>query len=125
MSDILHDLHGVRVLELSADGPAIDVDRGASDVLSAAWSAGARMAAIPVARLGTEFLRLGTGQAGAFLQKFVNDRMRVVILGDTAAAAAASDALRDFIRESNRGRHVWFVADIAELRTRLAAELNA
>ena len=32
---------------------------------------------------------------------------------------AASQALDAFVRESNRGRHVWFVSDEAELRTRL------
>jgi hypothetical protein len=29
--------------------------------------------------------------------------------------------LRDVVRESNRGRHVWFVADPAELDERLTA----
>jgi hypothetical protein len=29
--------------------------------------------------------------------------------------------LRDFVRESNRGRHVWFVADEADLERRLSA----
>lgn len=32
-----------------------------------------------------------------------------------------SDALRDFLRGSNRGRHVWFVEDTAALEAKLAA----
>ena len=55
------------------------------------------------------------------IQKFVNYGIRAVFVGDVAAPVAASDALRDFIRESNRGRHVWFVADLAELEAKLAA----
>ena len=50
------------------------------------------------------------------------DRRRVAILGDIGEAVARSAALRDFVRESNRGRHVWFVADRMELERRLAKE---
>ncbi|MFE0098621.1 DUF4180 domain-containing protein, partial [Streptomyces sp. NPDC059015] len=32
---------------------------------------------------------------------------------------AAAPALRDFVRECNRGRQTWFVADGGELRERL------
>ena len=60
------------------------------------------------------------GLAGEVMQKFVNYQRQVVILGDLAEAVAASDALRDFVRESNRGRSVWFVADRAELEAKLA-----
>ena len=41
-------------------------------------------------------------------------------MGDVSAAVAASDPLRDFVRESNRGATVWFVDDLAALEARLA-----
>jgi hypothetical protein len=43
------------------------------------------------------------------------------VVGDVSAHLAQSDALRDFVIESNRGEHVWFVRDLAELEARLAA----
>jgi hypothetical protein len=36
------------------------------------------------------------------------------------ASVSGSKALRDFIYESNQGRTVWFVPDIAALEQRLA-----
>ena len=75
---------------------------------------------IPVERLDPGFFSLSTGIAGAFVQKFVNYRRRLIIVGDTTAQQAASSALRDWIRETNRGPDVWFVTDEPELRTRLA-----
>ena len=60
-------------------------------------------------------------EGGEVIQKFVNYRLRLAFVGDIGVAVAASDALRDFVRESNRGRHVWFVADMAALEAKLSA----
>ncbi|MFI2373842.1 DUF4180 domain-containing protein [Streptomyces sp. NPDC018964] len=43
-----------------------------------------------------------------------------MIVGGIASRVADSDALRDFVREANRGTRMWFVADRAELERRLA-----
>ena len=53
--------------------------------------------------------------AGAVVQKFVNYRLRLVVVGDVSEHVAASTALRDFVREANRGTQTGFVADEAEL----------
>jgi hypothetical protein len=45
----------------------------------------------------------------------------VAIIGDIEAHPAASSALRDFVRESNAGRHVWFLPDQDELDARLTS----
>ena len=102
-------------------GACLAEERALSDLIGDLFSSGARFVAIPLARLGPDFLRLGSGVAGAVLQKLVNYRFQVAVLGDVTAAAAASGPLRDFIRESNRGNTVWFVADLAELEAKLAA----
>jgi hypothetical protein len=57
--------------------------------------------------------------AGGVVQKFVNYRLRLAIVGDVAEHVTASTALRDFVREANRGGQTWFVADEAELAARL------
>src|SRR5687767_2550850 len=106
---------GVPVLVCAPDGSRLDGERAATDVIGEAFSAGARVIAVPVERLGPDFLTLSTRIAGEVIQKFVNYGFQVAFVGDVSAEVAASNALRDFVRESNRGRHVWFVADLAEL----------
>lgn len=76
---------------------------------------------IPVERLAPEFFRLSTGLAGEVLQKFVTYGYQVAIVGDIAAHVATSSALRDFVRESNAGRHVCCLPDQAALDARLAS----
>lgn len=111
---------GHRVLLWSQDGQPLANGRDASDIIGDAFSAQAQIVAIPAARLSPDFLRLSTGLAGEVLQKFVNYGLRVAIVGDISAAAAASAPLRDFIGESNRGRHVWFVPDLTALEAKIA-----
>lgn len=95
-------------------------ERDATDLIGDSYSAGgAKMIALPAERLGEPFFTLKTRIAGLMLQKFMNYGFRVAVVGDIAAFVEASDALRDFVRESNRGRHVWFVRDVDELRARL------
>ena len=115
----IHDFHGVRVLECAADGPPLNTDRDAGDLIGEAWAQQAALIAVPVARLGEGFLDLRTRIAGEIIQKFVTYRLRLAIIGDISPWTAGSKALRDFVFESNRGNHVWFVADLEELEARL------
>ena len=122
MSGETHTLGGVPVYVGGADGPKLDSERAAADIIGDAFGSGAQVVAIPIERLGEGFLTLSTRIAGEVIQKFVNYGFRVAFVGDVSVATAASNALRDFIRESNRGRHVWFVADLGELEAKLAAQ---
>ena len=115
------ELAGQKVYLCPADGPSLAEDRNLSDLVGELYSDGAGVVAIPLERLGPEFLRLASGVAGQVLQKLANYRFRVAILGDLSAAEAASAPLRDFIRESNRGTTVWFVPDLAALEAKLRA----
>jgi len=113
--------HGDAVIFLcDPHGPVIASERDLSDLIGDAFGGGATLIALPLSRLGPDFLRLSTRVAGEILQKLINYRFRVAILGDVSAAVAASDALRDFVVESNRGEMVWFLPDLAALETRLA-----
>jgi hypothetical protein len=122
VSGAVQRLAGQAVHVLADEGPRLDGERAAAEVVGELFGGGARMVAIPLSRLAPGFLVLSTRIAGEVLQKFVTYGFRVAILGDVSAAVAESDALRDFVRESNRGRHVWFVDDLAQLEARLAAE---
>jgi hypothetical protein len=103
------------------EGNLLDGDRAAADLVGEALGAKARIVAAPVERLGPGFLDLSTRIAGEAIQKFVNYGLQVVFVGDISAALDASSALRDFVRESNRGGHVWFVEDLGELERKLTS----
>ncbi len=54
-----------------------------------------------------DFFRLSSGVAGEVIQKFVNYGIRAAVFGDFSHYT--SKALRDFIHESNKGRHFGFL----------------
>lgn len=108
------------ILHVPADGPPIHTAQDAVDLVAAAAGAGADLVAVPVARLDERFFTLSTGVAGDILQKLVQYRVRLAVVGDIAAHLERSEALRGLVRESDRGRDAWFVADRAELDRRLA-----
>ena len=116
----MSDVHA-GVFVVGEDGPLVASEADALGLLYADSADEADWIAVPVARLDPAFFDLRTGLAGAVAQKFANYRVGLAVVGDIGAHVAASAALRDFVRECSRGRQVWFVADEAELRERLAA----
>ncbi len=102
-------------LTLPETGPLIATEADALDIIGEAGYAGATMVVIPADRLSPDFFRLSSGLAGAILQKCSNYRLKVAIVGDISAHLEKSAPLRDFVRESNRGGAVRFVASAAEL----------
>jgi hypothetical protein len=110
----------VAVLVCDEEGAPVAGTQDALDLIGAAFSQ-AEIVAVPAVRFDERFFALRTGLAGEIMQKFVNYRMRLVIVGDISAHVRASTALRDLVSESNRGDHVWFVADLDELDDRLSA----
>jgi len=108
----------VPVLLAAAAGPPVDGPQQALDLIGASYGR-ADVVAVPASRLDPSFFSLRSGVAGEVMQKFVNYRVRLAIVGDISAEIAASTALRDLVVESNRGRHIWFVADLDELDSHL------
>lgn len=116
------EIAGLKVLLLPPQGPSIATEADGNDVIGDAFSVEADLVAIPVERLGPDFLRLETRLAGTVFQKFVNYHLRCAIVGDIASLLEGSKALRDFVRETNKGRSIWFVDDLDSLRENLARE---
>lgn len=104
-----------------AEGLPLKTEADAVDLVAAGMAAGADWVVVTTAQLSDDFFRLSTGLAGAIVQKLVNYRLRLAIMGDIEAALAKSGSLRDFVYESNRGHHLWFVTDLNELQHRLGA----
>ncbi|MEU7057114.1 DUF4180 domain-containing protein [Streptomyces sp. NPDC046197] len=118
-SDELVNLHGVRVLRCAPGGPPLDGESAALDLIGDAMGRDAELVAVPVERVCEEFFRLRSGVAGAIVQKFVNYRLRLVVMGDISRHVESSAALRDFVYESNGGHQLWFLADADALDARL------
>jgi hypothetical protein len=120
MPDVLQERAAVPVLVCDPAGPPVATEREALDLIGAAFG-GAEVVAVPAERLDAAFFSLGTRFAGEIMQKFVNYRLRLVVVGDISRHLAASAALRALVAESNRHDHVWFVPDLAALDERLRA----
>ena len=73
---------------------------------------------LPKAAFDERFFVLSSGLAGDILQKFVNYQMKVAIVGDFSGYT--SKPLRDFIYESNNGKHVFFLGSEAEAIEKLS-----
>lgn len=116
----IDDNGGIRVQYLEADGPPVSTPEETSDLIGSAWYDHVDVLAVPVGRLDPEFFRLRSGFAGELTQKAVNYRIILAVLGEVGDRTAASEALRDFVSESNRGEHVWFLPDEAALDAKLA-----
>lgn len=122
MPDGVITTSGLRVLVCSPDGAKLGDDRDAVELIGEAASHRADLVAIPAERLDDGFFALETRIAGEIIQKFVNYRLRLAILGDVSRHLSESSSLRAFVHEANEDRQVWFVADLAELDARLERE---
>ena len=96
---------------VAQSGDAMDL------IATARYETGCEALILPKGSLHEDFFRLSTGLAGEVLQKFVNYGMRVAIVGDFSHYT--SKPLQDFIRESNRGRTVFFAGTEAEAMEKL------
>jgi hypothetical protein len=121
MSGVVETIAGRRVLVFGPEGGPVRSDRDAVDLIGDAIGEDVIWVAVPVERLGDDFFRLSTRIAGEVIQKFVNYQRRLVIVGDISRYLEVSTPLRDFVHESNRGRHVWFVDSLGDLAERMAA----
>lgn len=118
MTELLH-AGSETILACDPDGPAIDSPQRAIDLIGEAMFAGASVIALPASRLGAAFFQLRTGLAGEIAQKAVNYRLKLAVIGDISQHLAASSALRDWVREANRDREIWFEPSLDSLAARL------
>jgi hypothetical protein len=119
MADKSYELQGERIFECATEGALLRDERDAVELIRAASGHRAGMIVIPAERLDGSIFRLKTGIAGAMLQKFVTYQFRVAILGDISEHLKESSALKDFVRECNRGSQFWFLANRDQLEQRL------
>ncbi len=119
VEELPDEVKGVRVERVSPEGPAIATTEQHSDLIGTAWYQQADLLAIPASRLDEAFFDLSSGQAGDLLQKAVNYRVRLAIVGDVSAYTETSESFAAFVWEANRGAQVWFVPDEVALDAKL------
>ena len=122
MTDSLVIRAGHPIWLCSAEGPELGSEQSALDIVGTLWGEHVDAVAIPAERFVSGFFELSTQLAGNFTQKIVGyaPNRPLAILGDIDRHLAASESLRAYVYESNRGRQVWFLADLDELDRRLA-----
>lgn len=86
-----------------------DLESGLELILTIAYETGCQRVVMDKAAFAEEFFDLSTRLAGDILQKFINYQMKLAIIGDFSGYS--STALKAFIAESNRGRHIFFLPD--------------
>jgi len=105
--------HGIEYAYVVSDEVLIREAQDALDLIATVqYDAGCDRIMIQKEAISDEFFRLGSGLAGDVLQKFVNYRVRLAIIGDYSRYT--SKPLLDFIHESNQGSHICFAANEQE-----------
>lgn len=115
-----YQVGALTIAEISGEGPLLSSEQDALDIVGHTYGAGIDLVAIPVSRFAPDFFTLSNRLAGLFVQKLINYQLRIAFVGDLSAEIAASNALRDFVYESNKGNHVIFVRDADELAEKLS-----
>lgn len=109
----VRETNGTRYAWVSAeDGCITDTQTALDMMVNMRYETDCDHMAVNKSAFAEPFFSLRTGLLGDALQKFVNYQVRLAIVGDFSRYT--SKPLRDFIYESNRGRHVCFVPTLEE-----------
>ena len=101
----------IHAASFSAGSISVSTAQDALDLISAVkFEAGCSAAIIDKSCFSEAFFDLSTGLAGEVLQKFVNYRLRVAIIGDFETVSSSS--LRAFIYESNKQGVILFLSSV-------------
>jgi hypothetical protein len=102
-------LHNQSILEVTSKDQII---KNSQDVLNLMFKKDVDAFIVKKENFIPQFFDLSSGVAGDILQKFSNYQKRLAIVGDFSNIQ--SQALRDFIYESNRNKQIIFVKSTAE-----------
>ncbi len=103
-----HNINDIAIAELISNKTIIHKVEDGLELLGNLYYQGFDRIIINEKNISPDFFDLKSGIAGEILQKFSNYRVRLAIVGDFSKYANKS--LKDFIFESNKHRHINFVA---------------
>ena len=113
-----HNISDIKIAEVTSDKIIIRQTNDALDLMGNMYYQGFDRIIIHEKDITADFFDLKNKMAGEILQKFSYYRIRLAIIGDFSKFTSKS--LRDFIYESNRGKHVYFAASVEEALDALA-----
>lgn len=110
---IINIKDNINVVKIEDEKILIFDEQSALDVfMSLAYETGENRFIISKDNLIEDFFDLRTKIAGEILQKIINYRMKLAIIGDFSKYKSKS--LRDFIYECNSGKDIFFVENESE-----------
>ena len=112
-----HTANNTNIAEIISEEIIINNADNGLDLLGNLYYQGFDKIIIHERNITPDFFDLKNGIAGEILQKFSNYRVSLAIIGDFIPYQSKS--IKDFIYESNRGKHINFLASTAEALTKL------
>lgn len=106
-----HRIGQAKVAEIQAEGLVLTSVEDGLSLLGDLYYQGFDKIILHEENIAPEFFDLKTKLAGEVLQKFVQYRMPLAVVGDFSKYTSKS--LRDFIYECNQGRQVNFVTELS------------
>ncbi len=103
----MHEIRNAKIAEIIADELVIRTPDDALNLLGNLYYQGYDKIILHGKNIIPDFFDLKTGLAGEILQKFSQYRMPLVIVDDFSMYKSRS--LKDFIYESNKGKHINFL----------------
>ncbi|UIR57408.1 DUF4180 domain-containing protein [Sphingobacterium sp. SRCM116780] len=107
-----HEIKGNAIAEVITDNILISTIDDAIDLLGNLYYQGYDSIILYEKNIIADFFDLKNKMAGEILQKFSNYRVRLVLIGNFSPYT--SNSLQDFIRESNKGKHIHFKETLEE-----------
>lgn len=114
MNYIHHHINNQTIAEFTANGVVLST---AQEFLQMMMDAAADGIIVHQENIDAKFFDLQSGLAGEMLQKVVNYRLRLAIVGDFSVYESKS--VKAFILESNRANRIVFVETVEEGLRRL------
>lgn len=113
-----HTLNNANIAEVLSEEIIINNAADGLDLLGNLYYQGFDKIMIHEQNITPALFDLKNGIAGEILQKFSNYRVSLAIIGDFTPYQSKS--IKDFIYESNKGKHINFLGSTTEALTKLA-----
>ncbi|MCZ4224291.1 DUF4180 domain-containing protein [Pedobacter rhodius] len=113
-----HTINNTDIAEIISTDVIINNTEDGLDLLGNLYYQGFDKVIIDKQNITPDFFDLKNGIAGEILQKFSNYRVSLAIVGDFSTYQSRS--IKDFIYESNKGKHINFLASTAEALQKFA-----
>ncbi len=107
-----HQINTTKIAEIISDNIIINSTQDGLDLLGNIYYQGFDQVIIYENNITPDFFDLKTKIAGDILQKFSNYRINLTIIGDFDKYESKS--LQDFIFESNKTKHINFIATLQD-----------